>query len=72
MHDKIQNFSGHLDHLHMLKKLEMVYSKNGKGLTHLKDFDLTCLEIRHLEELTIELSNCNFSYNGVFEIVKNL
>ncbi|KAL4491963.1 hypothetical protein ABPG72_008384 [Tetrahymena utriculariae] len=72
MSDKIQQFQGHLDHLNSLKKLELVYSKNGKNLTRFKDFDLTLLEIRHLEEFTVDLSNCNFSLFGVKELVKNL
>ncbi|EAS03275.2 transmembrane protein, putative (macronuclear) [Tetrahymena thermophila SB210] len=72
MSDKIQQFQGHLDHLNTLKKLDLVYSKNGKNLTRFKDFDLTLLEIRHLEEFTVDLSNCNFGLAGVTELVKNL
>ncbi|KAL4470032.1 hypothetical protein ABPG73_016768 [Tetrahymena malaccensis] len=72
MSDKVQQFQGHLDHLNNLKKLDLVYSKNGKNLTRFKDFDLTLLEIRHLEEFTVDLSNCNFSLVGVTELVKNL
>lgn len=43
MHNNLSEFSGHLDHLTKLRKLQLAYSKNGEKLTNLSGFDMTIL-----------------------------